>query len=36
MFSISKPMVEKGKLVPFLKSAGEIFPETGLIFKGTN
>jgi hypothetical protein len=30
---ISKPRADGGKLVPFLESAGQIYPETGLIFE---
>jgi hypothetical protein len=30
---ISKTRVDRGKLVPFLESADQIYPETGLIFE---
>jgi hypothetical protein len=33
MFCISKSRAERGKLVPYLESAGQIYPETGLIFE---
>jgi hypothetical protein len=33
MFFISKPRADRGKLVPFLESAGQIYPETGLTFE---
>jgi hypothetical protein len=33
MVCISKTIAERGKLVPFLESAGQIYPETGLTFE---
>jgi hypothetical protein len=30
---ISKTRADRGKLLPFLESAGQIYPETGLIFE---
>jgi hypothetical protein len=30
MFCVSKTRADRGKLVPFLESAGQIYPETGL------
>jgi hypothetical protein len=33
MFCISKTRADRGKLVPFLESAGQIYPETGLTFE---
>jgi hypothetical protein len=33
MFCISKPRADRGKLVSFLESAGQICHETGLIFE---
>jgi hypothetical protein len=30
---ISETRDDRGKLVPFLESAGQIYPETGLIFE---
>jgi hypothetical protein len=33
MFCISKIRADGGKLVPFLESAGQIYPETGLTFE---
>jgi hypothetical protein len=33
MFCISKTRADRKKLVPFLESAGQIHPETGLTFK---
>jgi hypothetical protein len=33
MFCISKTRADGGKLVPFLDSAGQIYPETGLTFE---
>jgi len=33
MFCISKTRADRGKLVLFLESAGQIYPETGLTFK---
>jgi hypothetical protein len=33
MFCISKPMGDRGNLVLFLESAGQIYPETGLKFE---
>jgi hypothetical protein len=33
MFCISKPRADRGKLVPFLESAGQIYPETGLTYE---
>jgi hypothetical protein len=32
-FYISKTRADRGKLVPFLESAGQIYPETGLTFE---
>jgi hypothetical protein len=33
MFCISKTRADRGKLVVFLESAGQIYPETGLTFE---
>jgi hypothetical protein len=33
MFCFSKPRADREKLVPFLESAGQIYPETGLTFE---
>ena len=33
MFYISKTRADRGKLVLFLESAGQIYPETGLTFE---
>jgi len=33
MFCISKTRADKGKLMLFLESAGQIYPETGLTFE---
>jgi hypothetical protein len=33
IFCISKPRADRGKLVPFLESAGQIYAETGLTFE---
>jgi hypothetical protein len=33
MFCISKTRADRGKLVLFLESAGQIYPETGLTFE---
>jgi hypothetical protein len=33
MFCISKTRADGGKVVPFLDSAGQIYPETGLTFE---
>jgi hypothetical protein len=33
MFCISKTRADRGKQVLFLESAGQIYPETGLIFE---
>jgi hypothetical protein len=33
MFCISNARADRGKLVPFLESAGQIYPETGLTFE---
>ena len=33
MFCISKSRADREKLVIFLESAGQIYPETGLIFE---
>jgi hypothetical protein len=33
MFCISKTRADRGKLVPFLESAGQMYPETGVTFE---
>jgi hypothetical protein len=33
MFCISNTRADREKLVPFLESAGQIYPETGLTFE---
>jgi hypothetical protein len=33
MFCISKTRADRRKLVPFLESAGQIYPEMGLTFE---
>jgi hypothetical protein len=33
MFCISKSRADIGKMVPYLESAGQIYPETGLTFE---
>jgi hypothetical protein len=33
MLCISKSTADRGKLVPFLESAGQMYPETGLTFE---
>jgi hypothetical protein len=33
IFCISKTRADRGKLVPFLESSGQIYPETGLTFE---
>jgi hypothetical protein len=33
MFCISKTRADRGKLLSFLESAGQIYPETGLTFE---
>jgi hypothetical protein len=36
MFCTSKTRADRGKLVPFLESAGQIYPETTLIKFGVH
>jgi hypothetical protein len=35
LFCISKTRTDRGKLLPFLESAGQIYPETGLTYQAT-